>query len=382
MITNATIKECFQCLVGWKESAAAGTCYDELTDHLKHSDSEIYVNDLAGVKLEIINEAMGKDQDSVNTYLEEIANDSAIKVVRAFTMAHKKHNYAKAVLENYDMGIYAQNIRRTESKRGRFVGFEIIPHRSNSVNAQVMQIGGMFSAVQSGLPIYFYSSKQKEPLLTLSVDIDKTNSLVWFDLTSPASGSGSGSDDCTSIIEIMAKHINTEYGHGARYYIGYYEDDLDTDNKAIQTMAGCLSGCNKRSKTMNQYATVRPITISSTHLHGTELFDLDSVGYEKNTYGLHLMMNVTCDISNVICNNKMLFAEAYRLQQGITILWDFYNSTALNRLMASKKEDFRMMAEKYELDLAENLKSLTIDFSNVDPVCIGQKKAVFGLMNL
>jgi hypothetical protein len=50
--------------------------------------------------------------------------------------------------------------------------------------------------------------------------------------------------------------------------------------------------------------------------------------------------------------------------------------------MASKKEDFRLMAEKYESDLGEVLKSLTVDFSNVDPICVGSKKSVFGLMNM
>lgn len=382
MINNAQIKECFQCLVGWKESASAGTCYEELTDNLKHSDSGIYVNDLPAVKLEIINEMLGKDQNIVNNYLTELYSDSSIKVVRSFITAHKKNNYAKAILENYDLGIYAQNIRRSETKRDRFVGFEIIPHSGNSVNAQVMQIGGMFSATQQTLPIYFYSSKQADPLLTFNATITKANSLVWFDLSVVASGSGSTSDSCDTLVEIIAKSINADSGSNARYYIGYYETDLDANNYSISTQSSCLS-CGSRAKKMNAYATVRPIEVTSGNIYNdATLFDLTSVGYTTSTYGLHIKLNVTCDISQIICDNKMLFAEAQRLQQAITILWDCYNSTALNRIMASKKEDFRLMAEKYESDLAEVLKSLTIDFSNVDPICVGSKKAVFGLMNM
>lgn len=384
MITNAQIKECFECLVGWKESAAAGTCYEELTDHLKHSDSSIYVNDLPGISLEYINEMLGKDQDSVNAYLSEVYADASVTVIRKFANAHRKNNYTKAVLENYDMGInLTRNIRTTQNKRNRFVGFEIVPHGSNSVNAQVMQIGGMFSAIQDSLTIYFYSSQQLEPLLTFNADINKASSLVWFDLTSPVSGSGSGSDDCDSLIEIIAKFINKDYGHGAKYYIGYYEADLDENNYAIQTTAGCLSGCNQSSKKMNVYASVRPCIVESGHTYeNRQLFDLDQVGYGSDTMGLYMKLNVTCDISQIICDNKMLFAEAHRLQQAITILWNCYNSTALNRLMGSKKEDFRLMAEKYDTDLNDVLKSLTVDFSNVDPICVGMKKAVMGLMNI
>lgn len=384
MITNAQIRECFECLVGWKESAAAGTCYEELTDHLKHSDSGVYVNDLPAVSLEFINEMLGKDQDSVNNYLTELYSDSSVTVIRKFVNAHKKNNYSKAILENYDLGItMTRNIRTIQNKRDRFVGFEIVPHGSNSVNAQVMQIGGMFSALQESLPIYFYSSTQLDPLLTFNANILKASSLIWFDLSSPASGSGSGSDDCDSLIEIIAKYINKDYGHGAKYYIGYYEADLDANNYAIQTTAGCLSGCNKASKAMNVYASVHPVEVPSGNTYvNRQLFDLDAVGYGSDTMGLHMKLNVTCDISQIICDNKMLFAEAHRLQQAVTILWNCYNSTALNRLMGSKKEDFRLMAEKYEIDLNENLKSLTVDFSNVDPICVGMKKAVMGLMNI
>lgn len=383
MITNAIIKECFECLVGWKESAAAGTCYEELTEHLKHSDSGVYVNDLPLVRLELINDMLGKDQDVVNSYLTELYDDSSVKVIRSFVGAHKKFNYAKALLDNYDLGIYATNIRKAQTKRDRFVGFEITPRGGNSVNAQVMQIGGMFIETQESLPIYFYSSKQKEYLLTFNANIIKDKSLVWFDLTNPASGSGSGSDDCTSLIEIIAKHINTDEGHDARYYLGYYESDLDTDNYAVETQANCFGTCNKRLKTLNTYATIRPIEVPSGNTYvNRDLFDLEAIGYTKETKGLHMKVNVTCDISQIICDNKMLFADAHRLQQAITILWDCYNSTALNRTMASKKEDFQKMAEKYELDLMEVLKSLTVDFSNIDPICVGSKKGVMGLMNI
>lgn len=382
MVTNSLIKECMQCLVGWKESAAAGTCYDALTDHLKHSDSEVYVNDLPAVKLEIINDMLGKDQDVVNSYLTELYNDTSIKVIRSFVQAHKKFNYTKALLENYDLGIGATNIRTTQTKRDRFVGFEIIPKGGNSVNAQVMQIGGMFSQAQAVLPIYFYCSTQLEPLLTFNAST-VANSLTWFDLSVVTSGSGSGSDDCDTLVEIIAKYINKEQGSGAKYYIGYYESELDANNYAIQTSAACLGGCSKSSKTMNVYATVRPCEVPSGNTYvGRELFDLTAVGWGSETKGLHIKMNVTCDISQIICDNRMLFAECHRLQQAITVLWDCYNSTALNKNMGSKKEDFKMMAEKYELDLMENLKSLTVDFSNVDPICVGSKKGVFGLMNI
>lgn len=399
MITPARITDCFHCLVGWRESAKATECYDALTNQLKHSDSGLYFNNLSGVSLEMINEMKGKDFDTVNDYLDSLQNAAALDLINRFVTKQKQKLYTKALLSNYAVDSYVQNIRnytlRMPQGQGRFLGYEIRPHQSNSIKAEVMQLGGMFKELQSELTIYFYSSKQKDALATFTVNINKQNSVVFFDLATQVSGSLS--EDCPSIVEVICEYINKDNGNGARYYLGYYEDDLDVGQKSVDTRYrgynGCTSCGSGSYRKHNEYVTISPIEVSVGHLYsGNELFDTDAIGYSDQTYGLSMKLNVVCDISDVICDNRILFSNAFQKSVAIRVLWDAYNSNEFNSTIANQKQNWRLMAEKYEMELNGyqdeagyhygDLDSLSIDFSNIDQQCLGSLKGVMGIMNL
>lgn len=392
MINFTQLAQCFSGLVGFRESAKAPSCYDALTDILKTSSSGLYVNDVSGMSLEIINDIKGKDFANVNDYLDSAMSQALRSMANNFIIKQKKEVYSKSLLKNQDIGIYAQNVRTTSTKNNRFVGFEIIPKKSNSIRAEILQLGGMFSQVQDELPIYFYSSQQLEPLGIFYANIDKSNSTVWFTLDT-VSGSDSGAH--TEPLEFICDYINNSTGHGQRYFIGYYEADLDLNNYAIQTQTPCYS-CNGNSNYNYQdYVIFRPCEVSSGNTYlSRELFNIDAVGYSTDTYGLFAKLNVTCDMTQVICDNKNLFASIYQKSIAAKLFWDAYNSpaSAFNANSSTKKSDFRLMAEKLEFELnggivdgrysKGELETLTIDFSNIDSICIGAKKSSFGVLGL
>src|SRR3990167_10600109 len=107
MINRTRITECFQGLVGFRESAKSPSCYDALTELIKQSDSGIYVNSLPLVTLEIVNDIVGKDEASVNTYLQNAYDDSVLEMINQFIIIHKKENYARSLLKNTNIGVYA-----------------------------------------------------------------------------------------------------------------------------------------------------------------------------------------------------------------------------------------------------------------------------------
>lgn len=392
MINYSRISTCFTGLVGFRESAKAGSCYSTLTDELKQSDSGFYVNDVEGVSLEIINDIKNKDFETVNDYLEAKYDAGVRELINDFVNKQKKEVYTKSLIKNQDIGIQpSQNIRSRAQKNNRFVGFEIYPKHSNSVSSEILQFGGMFSALQDELPIYFYSSNQIEPIGVYYANIDKTNSLVWFTLDE-TQGSDSGTH--TDPLTFMCEYINNNSGHGQRYYVGYYESDLDTDNYAILTTTPCYD-CNHSNYDFKKYVAISPIEVPTGNTYSSkELFDIDAVGYSQETHGLFLKINVTCDISQVICDNKALFASSLKKKIASKILWDAYNApaSAMNANSLSKKNDFRLMAEKLELELnggvvgekyqKGELETLTIDFSNIDQICLGMRKKAFGLIDL
>jgi len=389
VINRSKISTCFTELVGWRESAEAPNCFDELTDSLQTSTSGIYFNDLPLVNLEVINECMTPDYPDVNTYLENAYSAGLQRLMDDFVKCQKKDVYSKSLLKNGDIGVYAENMRKITAKSGRFVGFEIRPKESLSIRAEILQFGGAFDTLQTGLPIYFYSSLQLEPIGEYTVDITKVNSLEWFEIVDNPSGSGVA----TSPLQFMCDYINENNGHGQRYWVGYYENDL-TGN-AVQTQTPCYTCATETKKfEFNKYVHIVPVEIgaSATYDVSRELFDIDNIGYGQSTNGLFLKVNVVCDTTQVFCDNVQLFATALQKEVGAKILWDCYNSTKFNGTASTKKSDYRMMAEKLERELngyAEegryikgDLENLTIDFSNLDEVCVGKSKKTFGLHQL
>jgi hypothetical protein len=346
-----------------------------------------------GVSLEIINDLKGQDFATVNDYLEAKYDSSLRSLINDFIIKQKKENYTKSLLKNNDLGIKpATNVRERGVKNNRFVGFEIRPKRSNSIRAEILQFGGMFTQIQDELPIYFYSSFQIDPIGVYYANINKANSLVWFTLDeTQGSDSGTHTDPLTFICD----YINDNSGHGQRYWVGYYEADLDTNNYAVFTKTPCYSCNYSTAYNHMEYVDVLPCEVPTGNTYvSRELFDIDNVGYSDSTYGLFLKINVTCDISQVICDNKTMFASPLQKKIASKILWDAYNApaSAFNANTATKKNDFRLMAEKLELEInggivgeryqKGELETLTIDFSNIDQVCLGMRKKAFGVFNL
>ena len=54
----------------------------------------------------------------------------------------------------------------------------------------------------------------------------------------------------------------------------------------------------------------------------------------------------------------------------IRLFWEAYNTDRINRVAFINKDDSRLMAEKLELDLAKELETLSMDFSQIDKVCL------------
>ncbi len=363
MIDRKEIESCFTSLVGWRESAHAPACFNNLSAELLQSDSGLYVNDLAGVDLNLINEVLGKDETSVNQFLEDIHNSCAIELLNDFTVQQRDRLNSKALLSDFNIGTRLADIRNKETKRSRFVGFQIKPHESNSIKVSLSQIGVQFDTAET-LDIYFYSSTQLTPVKQQSITNTNLSSIEWFTLT-----------------DFIAEYISETQGSGAEYYIGYYEEDLT--GQAIETSLACGTCGNSPKKIWSKYLDLFPITVQSGHTYTSkELFDVESVGVTEATHGLHLKVNAQCDVTEAICTNRPLFANALQKKIAIRLLWEAFNSDAINRTTLINKEDSQMMAEKYELDLEDEMKVLTIDFSMVDQICMPCKKRSLRGINL
>lgn len=364
MFNNQSILECYNKLVGWRESVKAPVCYNSLTNDLKTSDSGLFINDISGVDLNLINDCIGVDNASVNTYLKNIQDNEILNLCNLLVNKNKEQLNTKSLLSNFAVGVKnSLNIRNVISKRNRFVGFEIKPFESNSIRVQLTELGVQLDTLGS-LDIYFYSASQLQPIATQTITTTKQSSTEWFKL-----------------VDLIAEYISKDKSAGDKYYIGYYEDDL-TGN-AVDTELMCSSCNGSAFKEYSKYMNLVPIQVEagSTYV-SRELFDTDNVNYTNKTYGLHLKVNATCDITNVLCENKLLMSNLLQKRIAIKVLWDAFNSDRINRVAFINKDDSRLMADKLEFEFANELKNISLDFSNIDAVCLPCKRKSIGVMQL
>jgi len=363
MFNRSSITTCFTSLVGWRESVQAPACFSNLSAELTTSNSGLYVNDIAGMELQLINEAIGKDEADVNSYLENIHSSCAVELINDFTILQKEKLNTKSLLSNLDTGLKLVDIRKKVTKRSRFVGYEIRPKESNNIKVTLQELGVQFDTAET-IDIYFYASSQLDAVLTQSITNTKLSSLEWLELT-----------------DMVCSYISEDNGAGDRYYIGYYEDDLT--GQAIETFQSCGTCGNSPTKKYNPYVGIRPIEVSSgeTYLDKT-IFDVNSVGYSTETFGLSLKINVECDVSNIICENTDMFANSLQKKIAIRLFWEAFNSDKINRVTFINKEDSRLMAEKLELDYENELNAVSVDFSSIDRVCLPCRRKSIRKVNL
>jgi len=349
-----TIKQCFLTLDGWRSSAQEIVCFDELTDELKTSDSGVYYNDIPGIKLNDIQSMISPDEVNMNQYLADKIESSSVDLVNQFVQLQKEKLNTKAILSDLNIGVrQSTNIRNLMTKRDRFVGFMLKPANAEGVVATPTHLGVQFDTAQT-ITIYLYAQSQIDPIDSFEIETTKGNvSLEWFQLPDTW----------------RLEHLSDTYAVGDVYYLGYYETDLT--GQALETTMSCSSCSGSAYSKYSKYVSIQPIEVNQGNTYvSREIFDKDDVGYTTTTYGLHMRLNVDCDITKIICENKTLFASALQKRVAISIFWDTFNSDRLNRETLLSKEDARLNAEKQELDLEAELSTLSLDFSNLDAVCL------------
>jgi len=163
------------------------------------------------------------------------------------------------------------------ANEGKFVGFEIsVPETANIVNV-LNSVILQFNGVKAFKLYLFHSSKKSK--------------VADFSATSVA-------DDFYKL-ELNQKLYNqtSTYGSG-KFYFGYFQNDLGT----VQAYDRVWNGANKHT-TFNGIR-LRSISVEP---NGTNLFDIGSLSYRSECWGLNLDISSFCDYTNLIMTNQAMF---------------------------------------------------------------------------
>lgn len=373
MFDKDTVLSCFESLVGFRQDSNA--IYDTLDDALKASDSGIYVNDLPGISFENISANLSTDAADANDYLLGVYESEVLNLVNQFVNKAKQNYNSKELLANQTLASGVASKSDLVVKNQRFVGYWMRPHRSGYMKTQILSLGFQSTQTQDALKIYLYETSQIEPIKTFSFPITKEYSLTWSDVT-----------------DWILDYESLNGGTGQDYLLGYYEDNFDNpqdtqlQGQALYMTFDC--NCSNSPKTLwDRFVGVKPIEINSNYLNwnGSD-FDIplvDNVGdfVTNQTYGLNAKIRVYCDISTVLCNNKLTFARALQHAIASRILYDFWASNRINSISDSKRDQALSFAKKYDgvlngyttpegVKIRGLIDSLTVDFSEMDKYCL------------
>ena len=349
MINYSTINSCFNGLIGFRCSYNSAVA--TLSNSLTGSTSGQYVTDISGITLEVIDDARSNDYATLSDYLTNIRQQETLGAMQDFINQHKELTKARHLLDNIDVVKNIQYFTDKVTKSGRFVGIEIRPNPSDNIAIWIRRLGVQFDTLQSGLTLYMFESSQNTAIKTTSISNTKQNSLEWFDMT-----------------EWTANYKSVSGGTGQSYYIGYFENDLSGQAINTSLQRNCCPG-TEWVKAYSQHVQVRGVVFENSALNGTSLPDTISVGYSDSTFGLHLKMSVTCDITETLCDNKLTFASLIKNRIAKRIFKDYYNNVSVNRNSDMARDRALSNLAMVEEDYKRDLKGISVDFTEIDRFC-------------
>lgn len=352
MIDLSTVTTCMSGLVGFRNSDR--TCISDFTNSQTGTTASVYVTDEPAITPTNVTAAMPKDFNSLGDYVSTIIRKSQQDCIQEFVSKHKELTRARTLIDNINPvkgnAIFTNQI----TKSGRFVGIIIEPQKSDTIAAVLKYIGVQFNTLNPTLVLYLYETSQNDPIATLTLSAhNKMLSLQWIEST------------------MVARYRSNTGGTGQRFLLGYFENDL-IGNAVSTTIADCNSGCQGYEwvRQYQKHVFIRGFSIGSTGLNGTNLPNTEMIAEGDETYGLHLRFYVTCEISDVICDNKNMFALAISKKCAMRFYQDFANNSNLSREADMTRDraltNYAMAKEEYD----GLMRSIRFDFTDIDKICL------------
>lgn len=265
----------------------------------------------------------------------------------------------------------------TVKNKKNLVGFEIVPIRAKGVTTKINKICLQFTKAGE-YTLYLMHSSMYEPIRTIKLTKTRDNSAEWF-----------------TIDDLYLPYQSEDIDAGGSWYLCYSQSELPEGSQAIRknkdwSKEPCGS-CSRREllawMAWSKYLEIHPFyvneeltDIEDESLH---LWDVENNQYTyDNNYGLNLEVTVSCDITDFIVEQRMMFQDVIAKQVAIDMLREFaYNSnvrTNRHSINASRPDilyevdgdssSMKKSGLSYQLDIA--FKAIKLSTSGIDRVCL------------
>ena len=358
------------------------------------------VVDYQGTQYKALQKAQGKQPDIESEYwvetnlfsewLESKTKASIQKAIARYCNEKTVEGTNKPLCENKTLFDGTGRLVDVVKNRKNLVGFEIVPVRAKGVTTKINKIGLQFTE-PGEYTLYLMHSSMDAPVKIIKLNKICKNSIEWFSLN-----------------DVYLPYQSEDNDAGGSWYLCYFQSELPEGSQAIRkdkdwSKEPCNS-CSRREylawMAWSKYIEVHPFFVNEELINGMQddfnddfnedfakcplhLWDVENNQYTyDNNYGLNLEVTVSCDITDFIIEQRMMFQDVIAKQVAVDMLREFaYNSnvrTNRHSINASRLDilyevdgdssSMKKSGLSYQLDMA--FKAIKLSTSGIDRVCL------------
>lgn len=321
-------------------------------------------------------------------WLESKTKASIQKAIARYCNEKIAQGTYKTLCENRTLFDGTGRLVDVVKNRKNLVGFEIIPVRAKGVTTKINKIGLQFTE-PGEYTLYLMHSSMDAPVKIIKLNKIRKNSIEWFSLN-----------------DVYLPYQSEDNDAGGSWYLCYFQSELPEGSQAIRkdkdwSKEPCNS-CSRREylawMAWSKYIEVHPFFVNEELIEAVNfnddfnndfkkqalhLWDVENNQYTyDNNYGLNLELTISCDITDFIIEQRMLFQDVIAKQVAVDMLREFaYNSnvrTNRHSINASRLDilyevdgdssSMKKSGLSYQLDMA--FKAIKLSTSGIDRVCL------------
>ena len=345
------------------------------------------VVDYQGTQYKALQKAQGKQPDIESEYwvetnlfsewLESKTKASIQKAIARYCNEKTVEGTNKLLCESRTLFDGTGRLVDTVKNKKNLVGFEIIPVRAKGVTTKINKICLQFTKAGE-YTLYLMHSSMDAPVKIIKLNKIRDNSAEWF-----------------TVDDLYLPYQSEDNGAGGSWYLCYFQSELPEGSQAIRkdkdwSKEPCGS-CSRRElitwMAWSKYLEIHPFFVNeeliNTEDESLHLWDVENNQYTyDNNYGLNLEVTVSCDITDFIVEQRMMFQDVIAKQVAVDMLREFaYNSnvrTNRHSINASRLDilyevdgdssSMKKSGLSYQLDMA--FKAIKLSTSGIDRVCL------------
>lgn len=345
------------------------------------------VVDYQGTQYKALQKAQGKQPDIESEYwvetnlfsewLESKTKASIQKAIARYCNEKTVEGTNKPLCESRTLFDGTGRLVDTVKNKKNLVGFEIIPVRAKGVTTKINKICLQFTKAGE-YTLYLMHSSMDAPVKIIKLNKIRDNSAEWF-----------------TVDDLYLPYQSEDNDTGGSWYLCYFQSELPEGSQAIRkdkdwSKEPCGS-CSRRElitwMAWSKYLEIHPFFVNeeliNTEDESLHLWDVENNQYTyDNNYGLNLEVTVSCDITDFIVEQRMMFQDVIAKQVAVDMLREFaYNSnvrTNRHSINASRLDilyevdgdssSMKKSGLSYQLDMA--FKAIKLSTSGIDRVCL------------